>query len=107
MTLFVAVVAGSAQAALNADEFESIWDGIWWSIVTMTTVGYGDLYPSTVQGRLIGIVVMLVGIAFLSVLTATIASRFIKLDTGSDEVLETLRRVELDVAELKARLPEA
>lgn len=105
MTLFIAVVAGSAQAALNAKEFDSIWDGVWWSVVTMTTVGYGDLYPTTVQGRLIGIFVMLVGIGFLSVLTATVAAQFIKTDTGSDEVLETLRRIEADVAELKAQPP--
>ncbi len=40
-------------------------------------------------------------------LTATVASRFIKIDTGSDEMLETLRRIEADVAELKTRLPAA
>ena len=50
---------------------------------------------------------MLVGIGFLSVLTATIASGFIQTDTKSDEVLDTLRRIEADVAELKARLPLA
>jgi voltage-gated potassium channel len=97
------VVSGAAQAAFNADEFESVWDGVWWAVVTVTTVGYGDLYPTDVEGRLIGIVVMLVGISFLSVLTATIASFFIKTDTGSAEILETLRRIEADVAELKTQ----
>lgn len=106
LTLFIVVVAGSAQAAFNADEFDSVWDGVWWAVVTVTTVGYGDLYPSDVEGRIIGIVLMLVGIGFLSVLTATVASRFVKADTESDEVLETLRRLEADLAELKARLPE-
>jgi hypothetical protein len=45
---------------------------------------------------------MLFGIGFLSVLTATVASQFIQTDTGSDVMLETLRRIETDVAELKA-----
>ena len=44
--------------------------------MTVTTVGYGDLTPTSVGGRMIGILVMLVGIGFLSVLTATIASHF-------------------------------
>jgi hypothetical protein len=49
-------------------------------------------------------VVMLSGIGFISVLTATVASRFVKKDTESDEVMDTLRRIEADVAELKTRL---
>jgi voltage-gated potassium channel len=107
VTVFVVVVAGAAQAAFNANEFESAWDGIWWSVVTVTTVGYGDLYPTDVEGRIIGIFVMLVGIGFLSVLTATIASRFVKADadTESKEILAALRRIEADVAALKTRLP--
>jgi voltage-gated potassium channel len=105
LTLFLIVVAGAGQAAVNGNEFTSLWDGVWWAVVTATTVGYGDLYPKDVEGRLIGIVVMLLGIGFLSVLTATIASYFIKSDTSSDEMLETLRRIEADVADLKAQLP--
>lgn len=107
ITLFIVVVAGAAQATFNANEFESVWDGVWWAVVTVTTVGYGDLYPTDIEGRIIGIVVMLLGIGFLSVLTATVASQFIKTDTGSDEVMETLRRIEADVAELKERMPTA
>ena len=81
-----------------------MWDGIWWAVVTVTTVGYGDLYPKTVQGRLIGMVLMFVGIGFLSLLTAAVASRFVKQERGQEheELMETLRRIEADVAELKS-----
>jgi hypothetical protein len=48
--------------------------------------------------------VMLLGIGFLSVLTATVASQFIQTDTGSDEVMETLRKIEADLADMKAQL---
>jgi voltage-gated potassium channel len=70
----------------------------------VTTVGYGDLYPNSVQGRLIGIVLMFVGIGFLSLLTAAVASRFVKQERGDEheELMETLRRIEADVAELKS-----
>jgi voltage-gated potassium channel len=73
----------------------------------MTTVGYGDLYPTTVQGRLIGMVVMFVGIAAASVLTATIASRFVRDEREGEtsEVLEILQRLEAEVQEIKTRLP--
>ena len=105
LTIFLIVVAGAAQATFEADEFPTLWDGVWWAVVTATTVGYGDLTPEGVGGRMIGMVVMLVGIGFISVLTATIASKFIETDTNSDEIIETLKRIETDVAELKSRLP--
>ena len=70
-----------------------------------TTVGYGDLYPTTVQGRIIGIALMFVGISFLSLLTAAIASRFVKDDRSEEhrQLVAMLQRIEADVAELKAR----
>jgi voltage-gated potassium channel len=105
LTVFIVVIAGAAQAAFNANEFESVWDGVWWAVVTVTTVGYGDLYPSDVEGRIIGILVMLVGIGFISVLTATMASLFVKTDTNSDEVIDTLRRIEEQLRELTGRPP--
>jgi len=105
LTLFIVVVSGASQATFDANEFPTFWDGVWWAVVTVTTVGYGDLYPRDVEGRMIGIVLMLVGIGFLSVLTATVASKFIQTDTSSEEMVEALRRIEADVAELKTRIP--
>lgn len=104
-TVFLVVIAGAVQAEVDHEEFKSFWDGIWWAMVTVTTVGYGDLYPSNVPGRLIAIVLMFTGIGFLAVLTATIASRFVKADQADDnvEILRLLRRLEADVAELGDR----
>jgi voltage-gated potassium channel len=104
LTVTAIVVAGAAESAVSAGEFPDLWDGIWWAVVTVTTVGYGDLYPKTAQGRLIGMVLMFVGIGFLSLLTAAVASRFVKQERGQEheELMETLRRIEADVAELKS-----
>ena len=96
-------LAGAAQYAFASGEFFTLWDGIWWAVTTVTTVGYGDLYPTTVQGRIIGMALMFVGISFLSLLTAAIASRFVKDDRSEEhqQLVEMLLRIEADVAELK------
>jgi voltage-gated potassium channel len=106
VTVAVVVVAGAAQSIFASGEFSSFWDGVWWAIVTITTVGYGDIYPKTTAGRLIGIAVMIVGIAAASVLTATIASRFVRDEREGEttEILQILHGLQADVQEIKTRL---
>jgi len=104
LTLALVVIAGAAQWVVN-DEVKTLWDGVWWAVVTATTVGYGDVPVTTAEGRIIGIIVMAMGIAFVSLLTAAIAARFIRTDEGgTDELREALSRIEADLAEIKTRL---
>jgi voltage-gated potassium channel len=58
-------------------------DALWWAIVTVTTVGYGDRFPVSAGGRAVAVVLMLVGIGLIGVLTATVASVFIKEHTDA------------------------
>jgi voltage-gated potassium channel len=60
-------------------------DALWWSIVTVTTVGYGDRFPTTEGGRIVAVVLMLLGISLIGVLTATIASLFVKEHTDANK----------------------
>jgi voltage-gated potassium channel len=70
------VAGGFAFEAVERGQHFSALDGLWWAVVTVTTVGYGDLVPKTETGRLIGTVVMFAGIGFVAVLTAAAAERF-------------------------------
>lgn len=62
----------------------SFGDALWWAIVTATTVGYGDVSPVTGEGRLVAVVLMLVGIGFVGAFTATVASLFLEHDRESE-----------------------
>ncbi len=69
----------------------SVWDAVWWSIVTMGTVGYGDKYPVSVGGRLVGILVILSGVGLMSLFTATIASLFVERKIKEGKGLDTFK----------------
>ena len=78
------LISAAAISQLEADV--SILDGLWWSVVTLTTVGYGDISPATLGGRLIAVFLMLFGIGVLGTLSATLAGflveKRIKEDRG-------------------------
>jgi voltage-gated potassium channel len=62
-------------------------DALWWAIVTVTTVGYGDRYPVSAGGRTVAVILMLVGIGLIGTLTATVASVFMKEHTDANKAL--------------------
>jgi voltage-gated potassium channel len=76
-TATVVVVSGIAIRLLDHKEYADVWVGMWWAIQTITTVGYGDVTPAAWSGRIVAVVVMLQGIAFLAILTAAITSLFV------------------------------
>jgi len=95
-SLFRVLIAAAATLVLGAwlillfeenakgSNIHNYPDALWWAIVTVTTVGYGDRFPVTGGGRAVAIVLMLVGIGLIGVLTATVASLFIKEHTDAN-----------------------
>jgi voltage-gated potassium channel len=102
LALLTVLGGGAAFAAVEKDS--STWDGVWWAISTMTTVGYGDVSPHTDLGRVLAIAIMLIGIGFIAVLTGAVAERF--LSTEFEEVAEATHEVEATEADVLAELRE-
>ncbi len=73
ITFIAAALVAFFEGKANT-QFSSFWDAVWWVLVTISTVGYGDKVPITPEGRVVAIFIMLFGIALLSVITATISS---------------------------------
>jgi voltage-gated potassium channel len=82
---------------------KSLGDSVWWALTTVTTVGYGDRYPTTNLGRLIAFAVMLVGISILGVITASIASWFVKSDEDAADKIQ-MKQLMDELQEIKRRL---
>jgi voltage-gated potassium channel len=78
VTIVVTVLSGVAMWLVDRDEFPNVWLGLWWAVQTVTTVGYGDVAPTHPGGRVIAAVIMVSGIGFLTVVTATISAIFIE-----------------------------
>ncbi|MEE9162833.1 MAG: ion channel, partial [Candidatus Neomarinimicrobiota bacterium] len=79
--LLVAMIGGLGVLALErragTQEFGSIPEALWWAIVTMTTVGYGDYVPKGFTGRILAVAIMFAGISLMAVLSGTVASRLV------------------------------
>jgi voltage-gated potassium channel Kch len=84
-TTVVVVGAGVLISLLDSEEYPNVGIGIWWALQTVTTVGYGDVTPTQVGGRLVGAVVMLEGTAFIAIVTAVITSMFVARATREYE----------------------
>ena len=79
-------------------DINSAGDAVWWSIVTVTTVGYGDIVPVTPLGKVIGVILMFTGIGIIGVLSGTIASYFLRgyrSERETEDVGEALRILKL------------
>lgn len=76
--LTVGILLFGAAGLSYFEKTSSITDAIWWSFVTITTVGYGDVTPTTIGGRITGVIVMIFGIGLLGMFTATVASMFVE-----------------------------
>ena len=77
---FITIAAASIVTyfeSAHGDDFKTFWDSVWWVLVTISTVGYGDKVPVTPAGRITAVVIMLFGIALLSIITATVSSIFV------------------------------
>jgi voltage-gated potassium channel len=78
MTVSITIVSGVLIHFTDSKNYPDIGEGLWWAIQTVTTVGYGDVVPTSTVGRLVAALVMVVGIGFLTVITAAITSAFIE-----------------------------
>ena len=73
----------SVEDSDNSSNIRTFNDSVWWAIVTSTTVGYGDYFPKSKAGRLVGILLMFFGISFVGVITGNIASFLVEKPTGT------------------------
>jgi voltage-gated potassium channel len=108
------ITAGSALAmtVIDRKDFPSLGSGLWWAAQTVTTVGYGDRVPQTVAGQILAVLVMLLGIGFVTVITAAITSAFVERSRRerqsagleSHPAAEALQRIEARLERIEAAL---
>lgn len=86
-SIFVAYISAVqitiTERDVDGSNIKNFGDGFWWAITTVTTVGYGDRYPTTTEGRFLAVALMIMGISLMGVITASVAAWFVKM--GQDD----------------------
>ena len=92
---------------ITEPDVKSFSDGLWWALVTITTVGYGDITPLTSIGRLVASALMFLGLGLIASLTAVVSVKFIQSFVDhhtNDDVLEKLEEMQKDIDEIKRKI---
>ncbi len=112
VTTVTTVVAGLLMTVIDHDSFPSLGGGLWWAIQTVTTVGYGDHVPESAGGQILAALVMLLGIGFITVVTAAITSTFVARSgrqaqaRSGGPLAEELERIDERLERIEAALRE-
>ena len=86
---------------------KNIGDGFYWALVTVTTVGYGDIVPTTPLGKLIASILILLGLGLIATITAIVSAKFVQNYVDhhtNDDVLKQLEILQKDINELKNKI---
>lgn len=98
----VILVYAASLAVLEAERFDpsahikNFGDAVWWSITTITTVGYGDFYPVTTRGRLVAVLLMIGGISLIGMITATVATWIVQRVAEEDTTKQAATAAQID-----------
>jgi voltage-gated potassium channel len=105
VTFVIAFATGVLVTIVDSKDFPTLEDGVWWAIVTLGTVGYGDLVPTTTTGRIVGSLLIVFGVTFISFLTATVTSAFVSAEQSEARSAE-IARAEAAEEEMRRLLHE-
>ena len=92
---------------VSEPDVRNLGDGIWWALVTITTVGYGDITPVTTLGRVVASSLLLLGLGLIATITAIVSAKFIQNFVDhhtNDDVLEKLDEMQLELDDIKKKL---
>jgi voltage-gated potassium channel len=102
VALVLVFIAGLLARIVEPETFTSLGLSYWWAVVTVTTVGYGDVVPESPGGRLVGVMLMLTGLSLIPTLTSVIVSVLLAKRRRYEQ--ERIERLEADQAVVLARI---
>ena len=103
LIIFSSIAVLNCEVSPNSN-IKTASDALWWSFITITTVGYGDYYPTTLPGRLIAVVLTVAGLGLVGTFTAYVATIFLQQEEAAEEKREN--KIIIEIIELKKQIAE-
>ncbi|MGN6430278.1 MAG: potassium channel family protein [Gaiellaceae bacterium] len=116
-TAGLGILSGFIVTLVDHKDFPTFGIGVWWAVQTLSTVGYGDVVPHSTWGRVVGSIVIVIGVTFVSFLIATVTSYFVQAEEADADAKAnaeraaraaaaeaTLRRIEERLTAIEAKL---
>lgn len=105
LVIFGAIAMLQLEKGIEGSNIHNAGDALWWAFVTITTVGYGDFYPVTVEGRIVAAVLMTAGVGLFGTFTGFVASWFLEDDPDKQDA-HIVTNLHNDITELKSDIAE-
>lgn len=101
LVIFGAIAMLQLEKGVEGSNIHNASDALWWAFVTITTVGYGDFYPVTHEGRVVAVILMTSGVGLFGTFTGFVASRFLEEDAEKQDA-HVIANLRIEISDLRA-----
>lgn len=106
LMIIASVLMYNIENPAQPNEFDNAFSSLWWAIATLTTIGYGDIYPITAMGKILSAVIAVLGIGLVAVPTGIISAGFMEVIDNNKKEKENAKDIEVELSSIRSEIKD-